>query len=208
MLADAKEYALDEPQKPVVYTPSEHGPGPSFNIAVRTSQEATSVLPSLILAIHKIDPEIVTSGAATMSEIIQGSWPAYLHRVLAWLAAGFAALALMLSTIGVYGVMAYSVSRRTREIGVRMGLGATRGSVYQLILKQAGCLTLIGLVIGASGSIASGVFMSSLLFGVRSSDVSLLTTVATALIASAPLASYIAARRAASVNPVDALRTE
>ncbi len=208
VLADVKEYALDKLEKPVVYSPSEHGPGPSYNIAVRTSQEAASVLPSLIAAIHKIDPEIVTTGAATMSEIIQGSWPAYLHRVLAWLAAGFAALALMLSTIGVYGVIAYSVSRRTREIGVRMALGATRGSVYRLILKEAGWLTLIGLVIGLSCSIAAGMFISSLLFGVHSWDIAILATVAAILVTSALLATYVAARRAASINPIDALRSE
>jgi predicted permease len=208
VIADVKEYALDETAKPVVYTPSEQGPGPSFCIAVRTSQEAASVLPSLIATIHKIDPGIVTSGAATMPEIIQRSWAAYLHCVLAWLAGGFAALALMLSTIGVYGVIAYSVSRRTREIGVRMALGASLSSVYRLILKEAGWLILIGLVTGLSGSIPAGVFMSSLLFGVRSWDVLILGAVAAVLVLSALLASYIPARRAASVNPVDALRSE
>jgi predicted lysophospholipase L1 biosynthesis ABC-type transport system permease subunit len=96
------------------------------------------------------------------------SWAAYLHRVLAWLAGGFAALALLLSTIGVYGVIAYSVNSRTREIGVRIALGATRGSVYQLILKEAGRLILIGFVTGLSGAIAAGVLMSNLLFGVHS----------------------------------------
>jgi macrolide transport system ATP-binding/permease protein len=208
VIADVKEYALDEMAKPVIYTPSEQGPGPSFYIAVRTSQEASSVLPSLIATIHRIDPGIVTSGAATMPEIIQRSWAAYQHRVLAWLAGGFAALALLLSTIGVYGVIAYSVNSRTREIGVRMALGATRGSVYQLILKEAGRLILIGFVTGLSGAIAAGVFMSSLLFGVRPWDVSILSSVAALLITSALLASYVPARRAASIDPAEALRAE
>jgi macrolide transport system ATP-binding/permease protein len=206
VIADVKEYALDKNARPVIYTPL--GPDAGFCIAVRTSQDAGSVLPSLIATIHKIDPEILTSNAATMPEIIRASWASYLHRVLAWLAGGFAALALVLSMVGLYGVIAYSVSQRTREIGVRMALGAQRGSVYLLILKEAGWLTLIGILIGLSGSIAAGMFMRSLLFDVRSWDVSILGAVSAVLITSALLASYIPARRAASVNPVEALRAE
>jgi predicted permease len=208
MIADVKEYALDSNARPVIYTPFEQSPSAGFSVAVRTSQEAASVLPSLIAAIHEFDPEILTSDSATMPEIIQNSLAAYWYRATAWLAGGFAALALVLSMVGLYGVIAYSVSQRTREIGVRMALGATRGSVYQLILKEAGWLTLIGLVIGLSGSIAAGMFMRSLLFGVRSWDVSILCTVAAVLITSALLASYIPAQRAASVDPVEALRAE
>jgi macrolide transport system ATP-binding/permease protein len=208
VIADVKEYALDSKARPVIYTPFEQGPSAGFSIAVRTSQRAASVLPSLIAILHKIDSGIVISDAATMAEIIQRSWAAYIHRATAWLAGGFAALALLLSAVGLYGVVSYSVSQRTREIGVRMALGATRGSVYQLILKEAGWLTLIGLVIGVSGSIAAGMFMQSLLFGVHSWDVSILGAVAAVLTISALLASYIPARRAACVNPVEALRAE
>jgi len=208
VIADVKEIALDQQAAPVIYTPFDQGPSPDFAIVVRTSQEAASVLPSLVASIHKINPGIVTSDAGTMPELIQESSAAYLHRASAWLASSFAALALVLSIVGLYGVIAYSVTQRTREIGVRMALGAGRGSVYQLILKEAGWLTLTGLVIGLSCSLAAGVFMRSLLFGIRSWDVSILAAVAVVLIISALLASYIPARRAASVNPVEALRAE
>ena len=114
----------------------------------------------------------------------------------------------MLAAVGLYGVTSYGVDQRTREIGVRMALGAQRRSVYQLILSEAGWLTLIGVVIGLSGSIAAGVFMRSLLFGVRAWDVSILSTVAAVLITSALLASYIPARRATRVDPMVALRYE
>ena len=127
---------------------------------------------------------------------------------MAWLAGAFAALALLLSTVGLYGVVAYSVSQRTHEIGIRMALGATRASVYRLILKEAGWLTFMGLIIGVSGSIAAGMFMRSLLFGVRTWDVSTLAAVATLLVTCALFASYIPARRAASVDPLAALRHE
>jgi ABC-type antimicrobial peptide transport system permease subunit len=165
-------------------------------------------LPSLIATIREIDPDILTSDAATMPEIIQNSPAAYWHRVSASLVGGFATAALLLSMIGLYGVVAYSVSQRTREIGVRMAVGATRASVYQFILAEAGWLTLVGIAIGVAGSIAAGTFMRSLLFGVRPWDVSTLSAVAAVLAISALLASFVPARRAASVDPVDALRSE
>jgi macrolide transport system ATP-binding/permease protein len=208
LIADVKEYALDETAKPVIYTPLEQSPSRGFCIVARTSQKAGSVLPSLIATIHEIDPGILTSDGNTMSEIIQGSPPAYWHRASAWLTGSFAAIALLLSSVGIFGLIAYSVSQRTREIGIRMALGASRNSVYQMILKEAGWLTLIGLVIGLPGVIAAGLLLRSLLFGVRSWDVSILCTVATVLLSSALLASYIPARRAASVNPIEALRAE
>jgi macrolide transport system ATP-binding/permease protein len=208
VIADVKQNALDEPATPVVYTPFAQGPGLSFSVAVRTSQEAGSVLPTLIRTIHKIDSGIVTSDAATMPQIIRDSAAAYWHRASAWVAGGFAALALLLSTAGLYGVIAYSVSQRTREIGVRMALGAQRSSIYQLILKEAGWLTLSGVVIGLSASIAAGIFMRGLLFGVRSWDVPTLAAAAAVLASATLLAAYIPARRATKVDPMVALRHE
>ncbi len=208
VVADVKQDALDGNATPVVYTPFEQWPSADFSIVVRTSQEAASALPLLIATIHNVDPGIVTSDAATMPEIIQNSPAAYLHRASAWLAGGFAALALMLSVVGLYGVISYSVSQRTREIGIRMALGAQRSSIYQLILKEAGWLTLIGLIIGLSGSIVAGMLMRSLLFDVRSWDMSILGAVAAVLVISALVASYIPARRAAKVDPLAARRYE
>jgi macrolide transport system ATP-binding/permease protein len=208
VVADFQECALDRAEGPVVFTPSEQGLGASFYIAVRTSQDAAGMLPSLIATIHKVDAGIVTADGETMPEIIQGSPTAYWHRATSWVAGGFAALALVLSTVGLYGVIAYSVSRRTREIGVRMALGAGRGSVYALILREAGWLMVVGMVIGVAGAIGAGVLMRGLLFGVGSWDRSVLGGVAGVLIACGLAASYVPARRAASVNPVEALRAE
>jgi len=208
VIADIKEYGLDDAAKPVVYSSFDQGADASFSIAVRTSREAGPVLPSMIAAIHKIDPEIVTSDAATMPDIIQNSSAVYWHRASAWLVGISAAFALALSIVGLYGVIAYSVSQRTREIGVRMAMGATPSSVYQLVLKEAGRLTLIGIFVGVPASIAAGTLMRSLLFGVHAWDFLILSAVSIVLITSALLASYIPARRAASVNPVEALRAE
>jgi macrolide transport system ATP-binding/permease protein len=121
---------------------------------------------------------------------------------------GFASLALLLGVVGLYGVIAYSVGQRTREIGVRMALGAQRGSVYRLILTEAGRLTAGGIAIGLVCSVAASRLMGKLLFGVRSWDALTLAAVAVVLAASALLASYIPAHRAASVNPLEALRAE
>ena len=143
-----------------------------------------------------------------MMQRISASPTAYLHRSAAYLIAGFAALALLLGIVGQYGVIAYSVSRRTREIGVRMALGAQRSSVYQLILSEAGRLAVFGIALGLISSVLAASTMSKLLFEVRSWDVATLSLVAGVLGISAMLASYIPAHRAASVNPMDALRME
>jgi ABC-type antimicrobial peptide transport system permease subunit len=127
-----------------------------------------------------------------MTERINQSPSAYLHRSAAWLVGIFAAAALVLGVVGFYGVVAYAVGQRTREIGVRMALGAQRATVYRLILGEAGRLTAAGIVLGIAGSLATATMLRTMLFGVRS----------------ALLASYLPARRAASVNPVEALRTE
>jgi len=143
-----------------------------------------------------------------MQQRIDGSATAYLHRSAACLVGGFAALALLLGVIGLYGVIAYSVSQRTREIGVRMALGAAKSSVYSLILKEAGRLTIIGIVAGILCSVLCATFLRKLLFGTESWDLPTLAAVAMLLGVAAMLASFIPARRAASINPVEALRAE
>jgi ABC-type antimicrobial peptide transport system permease subunit len=143
-----------------------------------------------------------------MEASIDDSHSAYPHRSSAWLVGGFAALALLLSVVGLYGVVAYSVSQRTREIGVRMALGAEPGAVCRLILREAGWLAAIGVAMGLVCSVAAASPMRGLLFGVSSWDVPTLVAVAIFLAVFALLASYIPARRAASINPIEALRAE
>jgi predicted permease len=205
---DVKEGQLDAERWPAVYFAFNQSPDLSYEIAVRTSQDAEALLPALMATIREIDPGIGVSNVASMKTRIESSPAAYLHRSSAWLVGGFAAVALVLSVVGLYGVIAYSVSQRTREIGVRMALGAQRGSVYRLILKEAGWLIVFGIVAGLVCSVAATTLMRNLLFGVHAWDVSTLIAVAATLAVCALFASYIPARRAASVNPVDALRAE
>ena len=208
IIEDIREGALDDETWPAIYYPFNQGPDVFFTIFARTNQSAQSLLPTIVAAIHQLDPSIAVFDEATMNERIYNSPSAYLHRTSAWLIGGFATLALLLGAVGLYGVIAYSVSQRTREIGVRMALGAQRSAVYQLIMSEAGWLTGIGIVAGLVCSIIAAVLMRKLLFGVAAWDLSTLAAVAVLLAISALLASYLPARRAASVNPADALRAE
>ena len=205
---DIKEGPLDATTDPALYVPFSQEPHDTFFVVVRTLQEPRALLATLAGTIHQIDPGIMTFGGETMVERINHSQSAYLHRSSAWVVGGFAVAALFLGMVGLYGVVAYSVSQRTREIGVRMALGAQRSSVYQLVLGEAGRLTAFGLVAGLICAVAAATLMRKLLFGTQPWDVPTLATVATVLAVSALSASYIPARRAASVNPVEALRAD
>jgi macrolide transport system ATP-binding/permease protein len=205
---NVKEGPLDEDTHATMYVPIDQEPDRRFYVIVRTSKAEESLLPVLAAAIHQVDSALMISGEETMTGRIHNSPSAYLHRSSAWLVGGFAAIALLLSVVGLYGVVAYSVSRRTREIGVRMALGARRSSVYRLVLGEAGWLTAMGIAAGLALSIAAALLMRKLLFGVRAWDVSTLIGVAVVLAFAALAASYLPARRAASINPVEALRAE
>lgn len=208
LLQNIKEGPLDLDTVPVIYFPFNQAASHDFNLLVRTTQSETSILPAITEAVHKIDAGIVTSPGQTMTERINDSSSAYIHRSVMSLVTGFAALALLLGVVGLYGVIAYSVSQRTREIGVRMALGAERANISRLILKEAGWLTAAGIVIGLIFAVGAATLMRGLLFGVTSWDIPTLASVAVILGVSALLASFIPARRAASVSPLDALRAE
>jgi ABC-type antimicrobial peptide transport system permease subunit len=143
-----------------------------------------------------------------MPERLHDSPVASLHRSTAFVVGGFAGLAFLLSSIGLYGVISYSVSQRAREIGVRMAMGAQRSTVSRMILREAAWLTVIGVLLGLAGALGAARLMGSLLFNVQTWDLPTLAAVVLALSVSALAASLLPARRAASVNPIDALRAE
>jgi len=205
---DIREGDLVEPLVPAVYYPFQQDVEGTLFLVVRTRQDPRPMMPSLLRAIHQVGPNLGLRNEFVMDDRINDSPAAFLNRSSAWLVGGFAGSALLLGAIGLYGVIAYSVSQRTREIGVRVALGAQRGAVYRLVLGQAGIVAAVGIVVGLGCSIPAAALLRGLLFGVQSSDVPTLAAAAALLGICALLATYVPARRAASVNPVEALRAE
>lgn len=205
---DLREGPLDAEIWPAVYYPFDQSPSAGFFVVARATGDERALLPAVERAIRALGADVGTRNPAVMRDHIAESPVAALRSSSAWLAGGFAALALILSVIGLYGVIAYSVGQRTREIGLRMTMGAERGSVYRLVLADAGRLVLAGIVLGALGAVAAARLFGTLLFGTSPWDAPTLLGVAVLLSTSAALASYLPARRAASVNPIEALRAE
>jgi len=205
---DIREGPLDSEIWPAYYAPLNQSPSNYFSVVVRTATTEESVLPMVSDAIRRIDSRINISYETTMTQRVNDAPPVYLRRSSTWLVGGFAASALLLGIVGLYGVIAYSVSQRTREIGVRIALGAQRTAVYRLIMKEASVLALSGIVIGIGLAIVTASFMRKLLFGTPPWDIATLGGVAAVLACSALVASFLPARRAASVDPITALRAE
>ncbi len=208
IVEDIREGPLEVAVPPVLYFPFNQSTSTYFGLVVRTSLAEKPLLPVLAATIRQLDRNVVTVDPVTMPDRIGNSPSAYLQRSSAWLVGGFAALALILGVMGIYGVLAYSVSQRTREIGVRMALGAEPGAVYKLVLKEAGGLALAGIAMGLLCALGAAKLLRSLLFGVNSFDPPTFAAVACLLGAAALAASFIPARRAAQVNPLEALRSE
>jgi predicted permease len=188
-----------------VYVPFDQA---AFTLVVRTAHAEASVLPSVVAALRRADPGLLVSGVSTMAERMDRLPSTTLKRSAAWLVGAFATLAFLLGIAGFYGVVAYTVGQRTREIGVRMALGARRGTVYGLVMRDAGRLVAIGAACGLAAGVASATLLREHLFGVETWDPATLAAATGGLAVAALLASYAPARRAMSVNPADVLRAE
>jgi ABC-type antimicrobial peptide transport system permease subunit len=156
--------------------------------------------------LRQASPELADATITTMDQIVEDSYGS--QRLAAHLLEIFGGSALLLCIAGLYGLLAYIVSQRTREMGVRIALGAQRGNVLWLVLRQAGGMVIAGIVIGILLALAGGRFVRSYLYGVSTHDAWTLSLVALLLLLSGMLAAYLPARRAAGVNPVEALRAE
>ncbi len=177
----------------------------NMSIAVR-AQNSSNLLNSVRAAVGEVDKTVPVYLPQTMNQMVDDAGS--LRRFDMWLIGAFAFLALLLAATGIYGVMAYSVSQRTREIGIRMALGAQQGSVVQLIMSQGAGLAVAGVALGLIGAFALTRLMASLLFGVSPRDLVTFSIVPWIVLAMILAGCYIPARRAAKLDPVAALREE
>ncbi|MGA7155417.1 MAG: ABC transporter permease [Acidobacteriaceae bacterium] len=208
VVVNIRDGALDADEWPTEHESFAQDPSTYFSLVVRARGDERTLLPEIEAAVRQVSPAVGVTNETTMTTRIQDSSSAWLHRSAATLVGGFAGLALLLSIVGLYGVIAYSVSQRTREIGVRMALGAQRSVVHRLILREAAWLVAVGVAAGLVCSVAAASLMRSLLFGVRAWDIPTLAAVTAALTVAALLAAYLPARRASQIDPMIALRTE
>ncbi|HEV2387205.1 MAG TPA: ABC transporter permease [Candidatus Acidoferrales bacterium] len=208
IVGDTRAEGLDQPPSPIVYVDFRQR-GLSVNVSpafvLRTSLPASAIVPAARAVFHALDPNIPVQ-ISTYAEAL-GGWLAE-RRALALLASVFAGAALVLAAVGLYGLVAHSVARRTQEIGIRMALGAQRGDVLLAVVGEGARLAAIGVAIGLAASLAATRLLSSMLFEVKAADRLTLSVVAALLSAVALLASYIPARRALRIDPIVALRQE
>jgi putative ABC transport system permease protein len=209
ILDDVRQWGLDRAPSPAIYVVDYVGPPPGLGgsyFAVRSEQDPGALAQAVRGIARQLDPEATIDNVATMTEIVSSSIAR--PRMYTALLSIFAACAAALAAIGVYGVMAYSVSQRTREIGIRTAIGAAQADILRLVLREGLLMTVVGLGLGLAGAAVLTRYFESLLFGVSPLDP--LTFVAAAVLfgAVATLAALIPARRATRVNPLVALRVE
>ena len=206
IVADVHHRSLQEEPRGQMYLPCEQYTSRRMTVVLKSAGDPATLVPLLRQVVAALDPNLPLSSVATMDTLMAESLA--LPRMITLLMGAFAAAAVLLAAIGIYGLMAYTVTLRTQEFGVRMALGAAARDVLGLVLSQAARLAIVGIVLGALASFGAARFISTLLFGVSPSDVPTFVVTAALLGGIALLASYLPARRAVRVDPVTALRAE
>ncbi|HLL70266.1 MAG TPA: ABC transporter permease [Pyrinomonadaceae bacterium] len=206
VVGDVRHYGLDKPANMQVYLPHQQKPSQQMTIVVRSASDAESQINAVRNQVWAVDKDQPVYDIKLMSEYVAESVAQ--RRFSMWLVAIFASVALVLAVVGIYGVMSYTVAQRTREIGVRMALGAQASDILKLVVGQGMALTLAGVATGIVLAFAVTRVMSSLLFGVSAADPLIFSAVAVLLTTVALVACYLPARRATKVDPMVALRYE
>jgi putative ABC transport system permease protein len=206
IVGDVKHQKLDGETMPEIYLHYLQRPSRAMTLAVRTEADPESLVSSIQTAVRQVDPDQPVYNVSTMEGRLLRSIAR--ERFNALLLGIFAAVALILATVGIYSVMNYTVTQRAHEIGVRVALGAQAKNILALVLKQAAMLTLAGLTIGLFAALALTRLMASLLYGVSATDLLTFILIPVLLAVVALVASYVPARRAVKVDPMVALRSE
>jgi ABC-type antimicrobial peptide transport system permease subunit len=204
---DTHQMNLRERAPAIVYTPlTQEKVQFWMNFAMRTAQEPAALSSAAVAAARAASKDVVIRYVRTLDQQVNASLMR--ERLLASFSGGFAVLALILAAVGLYGVMSYSVTRRRREIGIRMALGAGRGSVLMQVLRQTVLVSAIGIAIGVTAVLLTTRYMTALLYGLSERDPLTLGAVSAILLITATVAGFFPARRAATIDPVRAIKTE
>jgi len=206
VVADAKLYGLDAPIEPAMYVPHMQHPAGSMGVVVRTEGDPAAMASTVRHEVLRLDPEQPVSNLRTMEQVLSDSL--MLRRVSMLMLTVFASLALTLATVGIYGLTAYSVSRRTHEIGLRVALGASRQQILRLVVGRGLATSVIGAALGLAAALMLTRGLSGMLFGVTATDPLVFAGVPLVLIAVSLLANYLPARKATRIDPLVALRYE
>ncbi len=206
VVADVKSFGLAKDVVPEIYVPYAQLPVGSMDVLLRTSVPPLTLGPAVESAVRELNPEIPVARLRTLEDLVARSisQPRFYMLLLGL----FASMAVLLAALGIFGVMSYAVTQRSREIGIRMALGARPANVMRMVMKNAGTLIIAGIVTGLVGAVALSRFLSGLLFNLSPTDPATLGGVALTLIAVALLASYLPARQATRVDPLLTLRSE
>jgi len=206
VVGGVKQDGLDKEPTPTMYLPMRQVPEPLMSLVVRAAGDPAALIPTVKAAVYAIDPDQPVYRVRTMTQAVADiTSPQRLTLILLSL---FAAVALLLASIGIYGLIAYSVAQRTHEMGIRIALGAAPRQVIGLVVGQALGVTVAGVAVGLVLAIGATRVLASTLYGVDARDAALFVPTVAAIVAVASLASYIPARRAAAIDPVVSLRSE
>jgi putative ABC transport system permease protein len=206
VVENVRHFALDQVPRPEIYRPYSQAAWPVMAIVAKTAGEPMAWERSVRDALRRVDPGLPAADARSMDQIVMGSvsWRETPLRLLS----GFAVIGLVLAALGVYGVLGYYVAQRTRELGVRIALGATRAAIVALVLRQSMLPIVVGLVLGVAGAIGASQLLTTFLYDVRPTDPRVISAVSILLVVVGIVASWLPARRAAMVDPLAALREE
>jgi putative ABC transport system permease protein len=206
LVADSRNRGLDEEPGPTLYIPYPYFTMPFMSIVARSSAGPGAVATAVRSEIRALDPDMPLDSVKPMEDVIAAQVAGPRFRTL--LVGAFALMALLLATVGVYGLISYSVAQRTREMGIRIALGATPRQVVVPILREGLVLAAAGIALGTVGALFATRLLAGFLFGVGASDPMTFGSVAALLLSVAILASYLPSRRALRIDPIEALKAE